>query len=65
MKDNRKLLYKELKVDLENEVEMGNISENREYEILDEYEEWLETANIGDSFYHKYSLYSYKLEELF
>lgn len=61
MNDNREKLMEKLHDDAHGEYIAGYITRNEIYEILDDFEKWLKTANIGDTYY--WSDYSYTLEE--
>lgn len=61
MSDNRDKLMEELRNNAEGECIADYITRDEMYEVLDDFEEWLETANIGDTYY--WSDYSYTLEK--
>lgn len=61
MKDNRDELMERLQKDVHWEYTNDYLDCDNEYDIIEDFEEWLKTARIGETYY--WSIYSYTLEE--
>lgn len=62
MNNNREELLEELEIDTDGDRIMGYITRNVQNAIINDFEEWLETAKIGDTYY--YSDFKYTLKEI-